>query len=564
MPKVSRFTAVLLSSLLPLAVLAQSTPDADARAASAPAAGGSAARRSVIPPDPLRNTKPAIMDDWLTFGHDQQRTGWNNADTTFNTKNVSRLKLLWSTQLSAMPSPHATQSLTEPVVVSGVQTPAGVKTLAFTVSGDSTLFAIDAANGEVLWQKEYENPYPPIREATRLCANAEQATPVLDKDRGIVYFTTSDGNLRGLAVADGSEKLTPTPLVAPYSRNWSLNLAGNVIYTSAARGCGGSEAEPIESGHVAAADVGDPTNVKVTQFYSGYGRPAGPWGRGGPVLGPQGMYVQTADGLSDPASGYWGNTVIAVRPGGRGVADSFTPPNWRYLNAHDLDLGSGSSTVFQYKGKALLVTGAKEALVYLLDANALGGGPLEHSKALFTTPKLGNDPDSGEQYGIWGGISTYETPSGDRFVYVPMLNKPSVKAPTFPIINGDISQGSVMAFKVVQNGNDFSLAPVWMSGVVQAPDMISIANGVVFIIGTGEQTIQNPTPAIPDNLAWSQFRTTPAGHQILYAFDAETGKQLYSSKNKLPNWGHFSQPVVSNGKIFVVSHDAHIYAFGLK
>jgi outer membrane protein assembly factor BamB len=276
------------------------------------------------------------------------------------------------------------------------------------------------------------------------------------------------------------------------------------------------------------------------------------------------VYVQTADGLSDPASGYWGNTVIAVRLGGKGAADSFTPANWRYLNAHDLDLGSGSPTIFPFKGKALLVTGAKEGVVYVLNANALGGGPLEHSKALFTSPKLGNDPDSLEQSGIWGGISTYETPFGERWVYVPMLNKPSVKAPGFPIVNGDISQGSIMAFKVMQSGDDISLAPAWMSGVAQAPDMVTIANGVVFTTGTGEQTIENPTPAIPDNLAWSKYRSTPVGHQILYAFNAETGKQLYSSHNTLPNWGHFSQPVVSNGKIFLVSHDAHMYAFGLK
>jgi outer membrane protein assembly factor BamB len=556
-------SAVLLSLLLPCAATAQGAQPA-AEQAAAPIPTASNAPRRATPPDPLRNTQPAVTDDWLTFGHDQQRTGWNNADTTFNRKNVSRLKLLWDAQLSAVPSPHALQTLTEPVVVSGVATPAGAKTMVFTISGDGKLFAIDAKDGKVLWQKQYDNPYKPIREATRLCANAEQATPTVDQDKGIIYFTTADGNLRGVALNDGSEKLTPTPIVAPFSRNWSLNLVNDVVYTSAARGCGGSEAEPIESGHVAAADVSDPTYVKVEQFYTGLGRPAGPWGRGGPVLGPQGLYVQTADGLADPASGFWGNTVIAVRPGAKGAADSFTPSNWRYLNAHDLDLGSGSSTIFTFKGKALLVTGAKESVLYLLDANALGGGAPEHGKALYTTPKLGNDADSLEQRGIWGGISTWEAPSGDRFIYAPLLNKPAEKAPAFPIVNGDVSEGSVMAFKVVQTGNDFSLAPVWMSGVVQAPDMITIANGVVFTLGTGEQTIQNPKPPIANNLAWSQFRTTPVGHEILYAFDAESGKPLYSSRKLLPNWVHFSQPVVSNGKVFVVSYDAHVYAFGLK
>jgi hypothetical protein len=27
---------------------------------------------------------------------------------------------------------------------------------------------------------------------------------------------------------------------------------------------------------------------------------------------------------------------------------------------------------------------------------------------------------------------------------------------------------------------------------------------------------------------------------------------------------HFSQPAVALGKVFLVSHDAHVYAFGLK
>jgi len=450
------------------------------------------------------------------------------------------------------------------LVVSAVATPSGTKTLALTISNDSTLIAVDIADGALVWQQHYDNPYKPVREATRLCANAEQATPVIDKDKGIIYFTTGDGNLRGVSLADGAEKLTPTAIVAPYSRNWSLNLVGNIIYTSAARGCGGSEAEPIESGHVAAADVSDPEHVKVSQFYTGYGRPAGPWGRGGPVLGPQGLYVQTADGLSDPASGVWGSTVLAVHLGAKGAADSFTPPNWRYLNAHDLDLGSGSSTIFAYKDKALLVTGAKESVLYLLNANALGGGAPEHSKALYTTLKLGNDPDKLEQHGIWGGISTWEAPSGDRFIYAPMLNKPAAKAPSFPITTGDVSQGSILAFKVVQKDKDISLEPAWMAGVVQAPDMVTISNGVLFTLGTGEQTIQNPTPALPGNLAWSQFRTTPVSHEILYAFDAITGKALYSSKKLLTNWVHFSQPVISNGRVFVVSYDGHLYAFGLK
>src|SRR5690349_5633488 len=211
--------AVLLLAWLslPADVLGQSAPPGGV--GGNPNSAPPVRRRGPPPPDPLRNTQPPVTDDWLTFGHDPQRTGWNNADTTFNIKNVSRLKLLWSSQLSAVPSPHATQTLTTPVVVSGVQTSMGARTLAFTISGYNTLFAIDVADGKVAWQKKYENALQPLRQATRLCANAEQATPVIDKQKGLIYFTVADGNLHGVSLTDGSEKIAPAPVVAPNSRN---------------------------------------------------------------------------------------------------------------------------------------------------------------------------------------------------------------------------------------------------------------------------------------------------------------------------------------------------------
>jgi outer membrane protein assembly factor BamB len=62
----------------------------------------------------------------------------------------------------------------------------------------------------------------------------------------------------------------------------------------------------------------------------------------------------------------------------------------------------------------------------------------------------------------------------------------------------------------------------------------------------------------------AKFRASPVSNLILYAYDAQTGKQLYSSEKIIASWVHFSEPVVAAGKVFVVSWDAHVYAFGLK
>src|ERR1700687_5556585 len=95
--------------------------------------------------------------DWLTWGYDQERTGWNKGETTLSKDNVSRLELKWSTQLSTPPREIVLSTLTAPLVVEGVNTTQGKKTLVFLVGSDDTVFALDADTGKVLWQKGFPN-----------------------------------------------------------------------------------------------------------------------------------------------------------------------------------------------------------------------------------------------------------------------------------------------------------------------------------------------------------------------------------------------------------------------
>jgi outer membrane protein assembly factor BamB len=54
-----------------------------------------------------------------------------------------------------------------------------------------------------------------------------------------------------------------------------------------------------------------------------------------------------------------------------------------------------------------------------------------------------------------------------------------------------------------------------------------------------------------------------AGHAILYALDAETGKVLFSSGDTIKGFSHFSGFAVMGGRVFVGTHDGTMYAFGL-
>jgi outer membrane protein assembly factor BamB len=523
-----------------------------------------------------QNIAPAR--DWTTWGYDQQRSGWNQGETSLSRTNVSDLKLLWSAQLSTPPQGIVLSTLTAPLVAEGVSTPQGAKNLVFLLGADDTVFALDADTGKVFWQKTFPNPATAMWPATWLCSNTVNDTPVIDKQNSIIFLITSDGKLRGLNLSDGTDRMTPANMIEPFARAWSLNLIDNIVYTTSGRGCGQLPAvkgakPPVVPGSVSAMDVSDLAHPLLTRFYTSGNKYAGPWGRGGVTKGPNGTVItQTADGLYDPAAGDFGETVLKLAPKATRLLDSFTPANWQFLNTQDLDFGSSSADVFPFQNRMLVAVAGKEGVLYLLDAADLGGGRPNHSTPLYKSPQLGNDAAEGKNpgQGVWGGITTYETTDGKRFLYLPLWGPPSKNAPQFKFSGGAAPHGSIMAFQVVAEGDKVLLIPQWTSPDMIVPDPPVVANGVLYAIQTGEQTIQSPAyvhgtqDEINHSALSAKYRSTPVNNLILFAFDAETGKQLYSSDKLITDWVHFSEPVVALGKVFLVTHDAHLYAFGLK
>ena len=97
-------------------------------------------------------------------------------------------------------------TLTAPLVAV-VNSGQGPRTLVFEVGSDDTVYAMDAETGKVVWQKRFPNMGTPGKPATWLCPNSQNATPVIDRDAGVIYVATSDGKLRGLSLANGEERL---------------------------------------------------------------------------------------------------------------------------------------------------------------------------------------------------------------------------------------------------------------------------------------------------------------------------------------------------------------------
>ena len=131
-----------------------------------------------------------------------------------------------------------------------------------------------------------------------------------------------------------------------------------------------------------------------------------------------------------------------------------------------------------------------------------------------------------------------------------------------PIENGPTKYGAIIAFKVEDKAGKAVLTPAWISRDMNHAEPPVIANGVVFAYGNGEDTDQ----AYPDvGLADTADRRIPGStHAVLYALDAQTGKELWSSGEQIKSWNHFSGITVANGRVYIGTFDGMLYCFGLK
>jgi hypothetical protein len=500
--------------------------------------------------------------DWPTFAHDPQRTGWAFDEDTLSLANVGRLRLDWKVHVKN--APKALSDLTVPIVASGVTTPSGVKTVVYVGGSSNNLFALDEATGKLIWSQSFETYAKPTNPDFWLCPQGVNATPVIDESTRTIYEIAMDGRLFGLDLGTGAVKFGPIQFVPPFSKNWSLNLAGGQVYTSISQGCGGAQ-----SG-IYSMDVQNPRHPVIRDLLVSM-EGGGIWGRGGPVIGlDHRVFAADGDGPFDPAHGEFGSSVVAATLGKLDLADYFTPDNYDYLTQYDLDFGSGSAVWFAYKNYNLICVGGKEGVLYMLNAEDLGAR--DHHTPLAATPLLANDAVTFEGQGIWGAPSMWRNaPKGEVWIYVPVSGPVSKKAPQFPMTNGAHPHGCIMAFRVTIDAASGlpGLSPEWISGDFDLPEPVAIANGVVFALSTGENPNQvtgsGGTVIHPGyTLLTNAQRTQKTRHAILYALDARTGKQLYNSGAAITGWTHFTGLAVANGHVYAVDHDSNVYCFGLR
>ncbi len=500
-----------------------------------------------------------LRADWPTFGGDPQRTGWNRSEDTFTPKNAKDIGLQWKIKLGNQD--RELNSLTPPVVMEGVLTLGGLKEYVIVGGASDTLFAIDADTGKLVWKKQFaiDQTKLPKQDVNWLCPNALNATPVVNHwedhylPNNTVFALASDGKLHSLKANDGEDAVPPTQFTPPFSKNWSLNIHDGVIYTSVSQGCGGAKSGAY------AMDFRTPEH-KVTFLPATTSGGAGVWGRGGVSIGKERVFASTGDGPYDVEKGNYADSVLGFSLADNRLADYYTPANRNYMTRKDLDLGNTTPAVFPYKDRELLVAAGKEGVLYLLDTAKLGGA--DHRTPLFRSPMYMNEGANLASHGFWGAFATWQDEAKTRWIYAPALGPIASQAPTFATKNGDAPDGALLAFKVEDKDGAPVLAPIWQSRNLSVPEPPVVANGVIFVLSSGEFTGQVTETGGLLSTADRVKRHT--GNAVLYALDAATGKELFSSGKTIESFTHFSGLALSSGHVLVTTYDNTLYSFGLK
>ncbi len=445
-------------------------------------------------------------------------------------------------------------SLTAPLVIEKLVTPQGFKDAVIVAGASDNVYAIDVDTGKLLWQKHFTAAPPARPPLGFLCPDALNATPVVDPVpmHPTLYVIASDGKLHSLNAVDGEDRMPPMQFVPADSKNWSLNLFQGKLFTPLSQGCAGSKSA------LYSLDLRGSEHTVSSISVGAVG--AGIWGRAGAAISSEGIaYVETGDGIYDPQKDDFPDSFLAIQANTLKLLDYYTPRNHLFLTHKDLDMGSVSPVVFPFGNRELVAGGGKEGVLYLLDAKALGGS--DHQTPLFRSPKYLNEEVNLAGRGFWGAFASWQDSHGDRWLYAPALGPQTPNSPHFETTYGPAPHGSIITFRVENKNGSPVLLPAWRSRDMSIPEPPIVANGVVYALSNGENT-----QSISESgglLTSAQRASTPSGNATLYAFDAATGKELFSSGKIMPGFSHFSGLALANGHIYAVTYEDILYSFGI-
>ena len=502
--------------------------------------------------------------DVLMEGVDTERTGWVRDEKIFTPANVGSTKLLWSVQLNS--TSRSMHNLFPPLIAENVTTPQGPLEVGLVAGVTDDLFAINAANGQVLWRRRFENRLAnqaPVNNV--LCPGGQTAAPAMvqvSPGKYTVYAVSWDGKLHQINLGDGENVAPPEKFIPGNGKPYALNYKDGVIYTATAQGCGGL---------TNAFHSFDLASRRASTFIPAGG---GLWGRRGAAMDAEGrIYLGTGDGIFDPANRRLGNGIVGVKIDAKKqlqLVDYFATENANWMWRRDLDVNV-TPVAIDYRGRKFLVGTSKECRLWLLDRESLGGE--DHRTTLHTTPLICSDSQAFDNVGVWGALGAWQDPQATQWVLVPFWGPVST---TFkaPIEHSRPKGGGIAAFKLAEVAGKWQLNPAWLSRDMDLAEETVVANGIVFAYSSGvdgTQVVQDVAWNEPGGPVYGGALSSGAARRIpnsrkamVYALDGQTGKELWNSGDTITSWNHFSGITVANGRVYIGTWDGMLYAFGVR
>ena len=443
-------------------------------------------------------------------------TSWVKTDPRISRESLQKpgFQLLWKTKLENQP--RQLESLTQPILLSNIISYKGFKALAFVGGSSDNVYSIDYDLNKIFWKRHLNTL--PVPAGTIACPGAmttmTRATPLAARPRRPptggggrgantnVYAVSSGGLLHTLNPQTGDDLTPPVKFLPPNAKAVGSILIEPILYVATRDSCGSA------ANGVYAIDIGSDAKP-VTHWESSGGSVAG---TAGLTFGTDGnIYVATEGGPSSGSND--ANAVVALDP------QTLRPKDWFSPGATAF---TASPVAFHYKGKHLIVAANADGRLYVLDAASLGGA--DHR-----TPVSKTAPYSITTSVVTpGALATAEHADGSRWVFAA-AGGPLHAETTFAMTNGAVTNGAVVAYKIVDQNGTPTLQPVWVSRDMMSPAPPTIVNGVVFAISSGEYRSGDAQMTAAQRVQ----RSKPA---VLYALDAATGKELWSSGSTISSF----------------------------
>lgn len=418
--------------------------------------------------------------------------------------------------------------------------PSGGNPLVIVATESNNVYALNAATGAVVWQKNLGAPVP-LSELP--CGNIDPdgitGTPVIDPAAAVLYLDaltkTKAGPkhfLHALSLTDGSivqgwpldvgaqlSKLGVNFSSSTQGERSAVTLFGSSLYVN----YGGNWGDcGTYNGTVIQVQTSPPQVVADWQTRANGG---GIWAQGGLAGDGASLFATTGNTFG---ANQWedGEAIIRLKPGlahSVSTKDFFTPSNWQQLDNEDADLGGTEALPFDIpasgsKTAKRVIAFGKDANAYLVDRSNLGG--------------------------IGGAIAIRQVSNSS------IITAPAILETQGPAMIAFTNPGGGHC-----SGNDITMLNVAASGTKP----ITVA-WCTALNGRGAPIITT-TDGSANAIVWA---AGAEGDNLLHGFDAANGSVVFNGGGEvMAGLHHFVTILAAEGR-FYVGADDKVYAFTFK